>query len=30
MPNVPNSALEMDKVLQSLESRGPRLLLHAC
>ena len=30
MPNVPNYAREMDKVLQSLAGRRPRLLLHAC
>ena len=30
MPNVPNYAREMDKVLQSLDGRRPRLLLHAC
>src|SRR5699024_1673020 len=30
MPNVPNYAREMDKVLRSLEGRRPRLLLHAC
>ena len=30
MPNVPNYAREMDKVLESLEGRRPRLLLHAC
>ena len=30
MPNVPNYAREMDKVLRGLEGRRPRLLLHAC
>ena len=30
MPNIPNYAREMDKVLQSLAGRRPRLLLHAC
>ena len=30
MPNVPNYAREMDQVLQRLEGRRPRLLLHAC
>ena len=30
MPNVPNYAREMDKLLQGLAGRRPRLLLHAC